>query len=417
MRILQVNVLASAGSTGKITTDIHHTLLSKGYESLVCYGAGADVPEEKGYYRICSNTERHISTLLQRIHGIAYGYYAQKGTKRIINKIQEYKPDVVHLQCINGCIVDIYKLLKFLGVNSIKTVVTLHAEFMYTGMCGHAYDCMKFTEPNGCHHCPLYKKELHSIVDNTHLSWKKMKAAFSFFKPENLILTSVSPWVKSRASMSPIVKGFRNEVVLNGLEQDVFKIVPLSEKVSQAFSKDKKLILFVGAKFNTEKENVKGGWYFVELAKRMPQHQFCIAASTYSDIDNLPSNVQFWGRTNGQKELAELYNRADVTVLTSRRETFSMVTAESLCCGTPIVGFKAGGPESIAIPAYSEFVDQGDLDALCRVVEKFLNIEFNAIAISRKAHTIYAKEVMTAEFIKVYNKLMDKGYEDTRNKQ
>ena len=407
MRILLVNVLASAGSTGKITTDIHHTLLSKGYESLVCYGAGADVPEEKGYYRVCSNRERHISTLLQRAHGVAYGYYALKGTKRLIKKIQGYKPDVVHLQCINGCIVDIYKLLRFLGVNSIKTVVTLHAEFMYTGMCGHAYDCMKFTEPNGCHHCPLYKKELHSIFDNTHLSWKKMKDAFSSFNPENLILTSVSPWVKSRASMSPIVKGFRNEVVLNGLEQDVFKIVPLSEKVSHAFSQDKKLILFVGAKFNTDKDNVKGGWHFVELAKRMPQHQFCIVASTYSDIENLPSNIIFWGRTNGQKELAELYNRADVTVLTSRRETFSMVTAESLCCGTPVVGFKAGGPESIAIPEYSTFVEHGNIDALQTAVEDYLDSDFDPERISHDAHQVYSKERMTDSFIRVYKQLLD----------
>lgn len=407
MRILLVNVLASSGSTGKITTDIHHTLLSKGYESLVCYGAGADVPEEKGYYRVCSNRERHISTLLQRAHGVAYGYYALKGTKRLIKKIQEYKPDVVHLQCINGCIVDIYKLLRFLGVNSIKTVVTLHAEFMYTGMCGHAYDCMKFTEPNGCHHCPLYKKELHSIFDNTHLSWKKMKDAFSSFNPENLILTSVSPWVKSRASMSPIVKGFRNEVVLNGLEQDVFKIVPLSEKVSHAFSQDKKLILFVGAKFNTDKDNVKGGWHFVELAKRMPQHQFCIVASTYSDIENLPSNIIFWGRTNGQKELAELYNRADVTVLTSRRETFSMVTAESLCCGTPVVGFKAGGPESIAIPEYSTFVEHGNIDALQTAVEDYLDSDFDPERISHDAHQVYSKERMTESFIRVYKQLLD----------
>lgn len=417
MRILQVNVLASAGSTGKITTDIHHTLLSKGYESLVCYGAGADVPEEKGYYRICSNTERHISTVLQRIHGIAYGYYALKGTNRLIKQIRKYKPDVVHLQCINGCIVDIYKLLRFLELNAIKTVVTLHAEFMYTGMCGYAYDCMKFTEPNGCHHCPRYKKELHSIVDNTHISWKKMKEAFSSFKTENLILTSVSPWVKSRASISPIVKGFRNEVVLNGLEKEIFKIVPLSDKVSKSFPNDKKLILFVGSHFNMERENVKGGWYFVELAKRMPQHQFCIVASTYSDIGNLPSNIIFWGRANGQKELAELYNRADLTVLPSRRETFSMVTAESLCCGTPIVGFKAGGPESIAIPAFSEFVEQGNLDALCSVIEKYLNIEFDAVSISRNAHRIYAKEVMTAEYLKVYNELVNKGDEGTRNKQ
>ncbi len=34
-----------------------------------------------------------------------------------------------------------------------------------------------------------------------------------------------------------------------------------------------------------------------------------------------------------------------------------MVTAESLCCGTPVVGFTAGGPESIAIDAFSNFVE------------------------------------------------------------
>jgi glycosyltransferase involved in cell wall biosynthesis len=33
-----------------------------------------------------------------------------------------------------------------------------------------------------------------------------------------------------------------------------------------------------------------------------------------------------------------------------------MIVAESLCCGTPVVGFKAGGPESIAIDDYCVFV-------------------------------------------------------------
>ena len=41
-----------------------------------------------------------------------------------------------------------------------------------------------------------------------------------------------------------------------------------------------------------------------------------------------------------------------------------MVVAESLCCGTPVIGFKAGGPETIAIPEYCEFVEYGDVDAL-----------------------------------------------------
>lgn len=62
--------------------------------------------------------------------------------------------------------------------------------------------------------------------------------------------------------------------------------------------------------------------------------------------------------------LAAWYSAADAALLTSHRETFSLVTAESLCCGTPVVGFRAGGPESIAPPSCCKFVEYGDLDAL-----------------------------------------------------
>lgn len=62
-------------------------------------------------------------------------------------------------------------------------------------------------------------------------------------------------------------------------------------------------------------------------------------------------------------------------LLTSERETFSMVTAESLCCGTPVVGFKAGAPEQIALKEYSEFVDYGNLDKLEKAVRRWLQKE------------------------------------------
>ncbi|MGM9794701.1 MAG: glycosyltransferase [Candidatus Aphodosoma sp.] len=408
MRILQVNVLASAGSTGKITTDIHHTLLSKGYESLVCYGAGADVPEEKGYYRICSEFERHVNTFIRRCHGIAYGYYASLSTRRLINKIREYKPDVVHLQCINAEIVDIYKLLKFLGDKHIKTVCTLHAEFMHTGTCGHSYDCLKFSILQGCNNCKQVKYLNYFPIDNSNRSWKLMKEAFSHFRKDDIIFTSVSPWLMKRAMMSPIVNSYIHTVVLNGINQNIFRIRELSDNINKKFPTNKKLLLFVSANFNQDPDNIKGGYFFIELAKRMPQYTFCVVASLSSDIDNLPENVIFWGRTNGQEELAELYNRADLTVLTSKRETFSMIVAESLCCGTPIVGFEAGGPESIAIDKYSKFVKHGDIDALQNAAEEFLNKELDFKQISHDAHVKYSKEVMTESFIRVYKKLLEK---------
>jgi len=50
-----------------------------------------------------------------------------------------------------------------------------------------------------------------------------------------------------------------------------------------------------------------------------------------------------------------------------------MVCAESLSCGTPVVGFQAGAPEIISIKRFSEFVPQGDIDALKDVVRNWLS--------------------------------------------
>ena len=97
---------------------------------------------------------------------------------------------------------------------------------------------------------------------------------------------------------------------------------------------------------------------------------------------------------------------ADATVLTSKRETFSMVCAESLCCGTPVVGFKAGAPEQIALKEYSRFVQQADVGQLVCVVENILNFPFDRVELEKEAHRTYAKSTMTEKYIELYTKLI-----------
>ena len=78
-----------------------------------------------------------------------------------------------------------------------------------------------------------------------------------------------------------------------------------------------------------------------------------------------------------------------------------MITAESLCCGTPVVGFKAGAPEQIAIKEYSSFVEHGNMNELYKEVLKFLNIKKN-IELEKKAKDKYSKENMINKYIEIY---------------
>ena len=108
-----------------------------------------------------------------------------------------------------------------------------------------------------------------------------------------------------------------------------------------------------------------------------------------------------------QIELAEYYSLADATLLTSKRETFSMVTAETLCCGTPMVAFKAGGPESIALKEGTLFCDYGDIDTLYKNVVEVLSenvkLEFDV----HSARNLYSKTTMKEAYKKVYEDLIN----------
>ena len=88
-----------------------------------------------------------------------------------------------------------------------------------------------------------------------------------------------------------------------------------------------------------------------------------------------------------------------------------MPTAESLCCGTPVVGFKAGGPESIALLEYSQFCEYGDIQTLKEKLEEVLEIkltEQNKKEISDIAKQKYEKERMANSYFEIYKGLLQK---------
>ena len=397
MKILQVNCVYGKGSTGKIMRDNHMELLDRGYESVICYGRGAKTTDPH-VYKTCSEAYSKLNNLLTRFTGLLYGgcFFS---TNKLISIIQKEKPDVVHLHCINGYFVNIYRLITWLKKHHIKTLVTLHAEFMHTGNCGHALECEKWK--TGCGHCPAVKKETRSLFfDRTAASWRKMKKAFEGFE-QDCMVTSVSPWLMERAQESPILGHLRHVTVFDGLDPAVFyprEGQTVREKLAIG---DRKMALHVTASFSTEPGHFKGGAFIVELARRMPDWVFVVVGSRNLDLE-LPENVLNMGRLEDQNELAAYYSAADVTLVTSKRETFSMPVAESLSCGTSAVGFVAGAPERIGLPQYSEFAKYGDVDALQELLVSYSAVKADVEA----AHAVYGKAHMADAYIKCYEDLV-----------
>lgn len=395
MKILQMNCWFGEGSTGKIVLALHEYLKKHNNESYVLYGLG-EKKTDSCAFRVTPKLIRKCQSLRARITGYPYGGCIW-GTISAIHYLKRIKPDLVHIHCINGYMVNIYKVLEYLKRKKIPTVLTNHAEFMYTGGCTHAVECEKWK--TGCYSCTRIKQE-HPITyffDRTENEWKRMQRVYQGFG--KLYICNVSDWVTSRAKQSPFYQGHLVTTVFNGLNTDVFHYK--EPKPEKRDSKRNLRVIHVTPGFG---DKIKGGEHVLEMAGRLPDVEFCIVGDS-NGVSTTFKNVKFLGRAKSQEELAEYYSSADVCLLTSLRETFSMVTAESLCCGTPVVGFKAGGPESIALKQYSTFVTQGDDNALEQALRSMLNQKVSKNTISNEACKQYSEEKMCAQYSEIYKEI------------
>ena len=403
MKICQINCIYGSGSTGKIVKDVHKTLVDNGIESIVIAPVmPSDCKSEKGVYCISSYILNRTSAIYRRFTGRQFdGGFIE--TNRILNILKREKPDIVHLHCINGNNINVYRLYDYLSKNHIKTILTLHANFPFTGGCGHSYDCEQWV--TGCKKCPILKEATQSwFFDGTARTWRKQMACYQKFETDNLYITAVSPWLLERSKRSPMLSRFKSCVVMNGVDTNVFKPRESNWREKLGILDNEKMLFHATASFNPYGDNLKGGKYIVQLAEVLKDQGYkIVVAANNGKVERLPSNVIYLGRTKTQIELAELYSAADLTIITSKLETFSMPVAESLCCGTPVVGFEAGGPESIALKDFSEFVEYGSIDALTNVVTKWSEKRLDATEVASIAKKSYSKEVMTNNFMDLYN--------------
>lgn len=384
------------GSTGNIARAIQKKALEEGNNCHFFYLI--DKKKKEPYVkRYGCHFEHYLSPLLTRFTGNCLGYMlsSTNSLKKYTKKLQ---PDLVNLHCMNSYSLNISKYLRFIKKTGLKTVVTNHAFFYSTGSCGYPFgECKKYL--TGCGKCPNKRYACKSyFIDRTKKNWKTM---FKAFENSNIQMTSVSDYVRFVCLESPITKQLVNKTILNGIDTSIFNYK------NEKFNDDKVHILYVASAIKNSNKGFPQFIKVVESLKNNGKFAFHVVGEHLSLMDKY-QNIVSHGMIKDKNELATLYSKCDLTLVTSRRETFYLPVVESLCSGTPVAGYKCGGPESFVEDKESAvFFDFDDVDSLVNYIKSDKYRDVNKLQLASKNISIFSNVSMSENYLQLFKQIVN----------
>lgn len=331
MKVLQINAVYGAGSTGRMTKELHEYMLQRGIDSYVACSNGIELSDLRQIH-IGNAVDVKLHSLLSRVTGFQ-GYYSKRATVELLKKIEDLKPDIVQLGNLHSNYVNVKMLLDYLGKHNIATVIVLHDCWFYTGKCTHYTVDMCNKWKNQCGNCPRLKKDIPSwFFDLTAKMLEDKSICFKNIK--KLAVIGVSEWIAAEARKSILKDATIIKCIYNWIDTDIFKpdYIRASKIRKKLRLEDKKVILGVSNIWS----DAKGLKTFLELSKLLDKSESILLVGNAEGVD-LPKNIINIPPTGHVEELVGYYTLADVFLQLSLEETFGKVVVEAMSCGTPVI--------------------------------------------------------------------------------
>lgn len=388
MKVLQINSVCGIRSTGRICTDIADALIQEGHKVRIGYGRET-VPEKYLPYaiRITSDFECKMHALRSRFTDRA-AFYSRRATKKFIDKIQAFDPDVIHLHNLHGYYIDVKTLFEYLSQCQKRVIWTLHDCWAFTGHCCYfsVAGCEQWKEQ--CLHCPQKRRYPKSILlDRCNRNYREKKTLFT--SVPNMTIVTPSAWLAALVKES-YLNCYDIQVIHNGIATDIFSPTPGDFRKTYALE-NKKIVLGV----STVWDRLKGWDDFLQLAGKLgDDYRVVLVGLTGEQLKQLPQNIVGIERTNSTKELASIYAASDVFVNPTYEDNYPTVNLEAQACGTPVITYKTGGSTESVPGEY--WVEQGNVDGLVAAIHAVLS------APSKKLHPVKDKRQFVNEYMRLY---------------
>ena len=370
MKLVQINTVCN-GSTGRIMGDIQRKANDNGFETISFYG------RRKGFKDLkCEKIGNPISFWIHVFINTIFdkqGYGSYFYTKKLVKRLRQENPDIIHLHNIHGYYLNIPVLFKYLKKEyKGKLFWTFHDCWPFTGHCPYftAVSCNKWQKQ--CLNCPNKKNYPISLFkDNSYNNYLEKKKLFTNLN--NLTIITPSDWL-NRLVKKSFLKDYNVITVNNGIDLNIFKpTIDNSIKLKYNIPDNKKILLGVASVW----EERKGLNDFLNLSRQLSnEYVIILVGLTKKQIRSISKykNVIGIERTENQLELVKLYSIAYCFLNLTHEDNYPTVNLEAIACGTPVICYDTGG--------CSEQINDNNgmltkFPELVKKIEDLVTIDFN----------------------------------------
>lgn len=404
-KIIQINVTANSGSTGRIAEQINQLAQSRGWKTYIAYGR--DMQPSKSELIYVGNDlqvkEHFIEAELFDNDGLA----SRLATQKLIRRIKEIEPDVVHLHNIHGHWLNYKLLLEYLCTLDIPIVWTTHDPWPFTG-CGHfsMYNCYRWRDGGCTNGCPRKKGHLlKKVFEKTreHFATKR-KLTLAI---KNLTIVPNSKWMEAMVKQS-YLKNNKIFTILNGIDIDIFR-PRKNEAILRKYGIDGiRYVVGVASVWYTN----KGLKDYIRLSEHLGKCVKVVLVGGGLKADLLRKRgIIVVPRTENVEELVAIYSNADVVLNLSYQESFGLTSVEGYACGRPTIVYDCtASPELVEDDSTGRVVEAGNIDGIVQAIDDLMSLNQKELADACRKRAVdnYDKNKKYIQYMDLYESLISR---------
>jgi len=418
MRIVHLSTSDTTGGAARAAYRLHQGLRREGHDSrMFVMHKSSDDPSVVAFVPPrdpLSRVRRHLRRNAINRDSAPYLALRPEGLEPFSDDRSMHGADIL-AQLPKCDVINLHWVAGFIDYTSFFRSIPRHTPIVwrlsdtnpFTGGCHYDEGCGRFAQQ--CGSCPQLGS--NDPYDLSFRIWQRKQAAFRHVAPSRLHIVALSNWIAKEARRSTLFGHIPISVIPNGIDATVF--APADRNMARnalAIPPDARVVMFSAGSIENRR---KGLPQLIEALNGLSQHDDIILLSLGGGKPALngPLRHIHLGHVENDKQIAQAYRAADLFVIPSLQENLPNTALEAMSCGTPVVGFDAGGIPDLVRPGITGLLAPvGDIGALRTAIAALLDDAPRRAAMGSMCRQIvlneYLPELQVQRYATIYRQLI-----------